>query len=305
MIRAVQFSEYGSTDVLHVAEMEAPQPGARQVRVKVAAAAVNPADYKWRGGMFREMAPIEMPHVLGYDIAGTVEALGEGVDGFAVGERVFAMLDPFLKGGYAELAVADVAGLAKVPAGLDLDVAASLPTASLTGMQMIEEHVRPQPGQTVLVTGAVGAVGRFAVHAAVALGARVVAAVRASQCELALSLGAAEAIVLGEAAPAGMSFDHVADTVGGDDVAALCRLLRPGGLIRTAATTPIDPQGLSATPTFFAVRPDGAGLARIGALVADGTVTVAPARALPLADAAEAHRLVEAGGLGEKIILHP
>lgn len=280
-----------------------PPAGKGQVRVKVAAAGVNPADYKWREGMFREVVPVPLPHTLGYDIAGTIDAVGAGVEGFAVGDRVFAMLDPFSKGGYAEFAVADVSWLAKVPADLDLDLAATLPTSALTGLQMIEEHVRPQSGETLLVTGAVGAVGRFAVHAANRLGVRVIAAVRASQRDLALSLGASEAIVLGNEIPAGLSFDHVADTVGGGDVAALCRLVRPGGRILTAATTPIDPQGLVATPTFFAVHPDGAGLARIGDLVANGAVTVAPARALPLAEAAEAHRLVEAGGLGEKIIL--
>lgn len=282
-----------------------PEPGEGEVRVKVAAAAVNPADYKWRGGMFRDFVPVPLPHTLGYDIAGTIDAIGAGVQGFKIGDRVFAMLDPFSKGGYAEYAIAHLEWLAQVPADLDLDTAASLPTAALTGLQMIEEHVRPEPGQTVLITGAVGAVGRFAVYAANQLGARVVAAVRASQRDLALSLGVAEAIVLGEAAPEGARFDHVADTVGGDDVAALCSLLNPGGRILTAATTPINPEGLTATPTFFAVHPDGAGLARVGDLVARGTVAVAATRGLPLSEAAQAHQLVEAGGLGEKVILHP
>ncbi|QTH25038.1 NADP-dependent oxidoreductase (plasmid) [Rhizorhabdus wittichii] len=304
-MRAVQFSDYGSTDVLHLVDVPTPEPGDGQVRVAVAAAAVNPADYKWREGMFRDMAPLPLPHILGYDIAGTVDAVGPGVSDFAVGDRVFALLDTFVKGGYAQFAIARPEWLARVPAGLDLDVAASLPTAALAGMQIIENHVRPQAGDIVLITGAAGSVGRFAIHAAKQAGAQVVAAVLPSQQELALSLGADKAIVLNEEAPADIMFDHVADMVGGDHVAALCRRVKPGGRILTAATTPINPDGLPSAPVFFAVHPDGAGLARIGALVAQGTIPVASTRPLPLSEVAQAHRWVEAGDLTEKIILHP
>lgn len=304
-MKAVQFETYGDADVLKLVEVELPEPGPGTVRVKVAAAGVNPADYKWREGMFRDMSPVPLPHVVGYDISGTIDALGEGVEGFAKGERVFAMLDPFEKGGYAEFAIAKAEWLAKVPDGMTLDQAATLPTPALAGLQMVEQNACPEPRQTVLITGAVGSVGRFAINATNRRGARVVAGVLDSQRELALALGADEAIVVGEPLPAGMAFDHVVDTVGGDDVAALCRALRPGGKIVTAATTPINPEGLAAIPSFFAVSPNGAQLSLIASLVAEGTVEVPSPRPMPLAKAVEAHRLVETGVLTEKIVLNP
>jgi NADPH:quinone reductase-like Zn-dependent oxidoreductase len=304
-MRVVQFADYGPPDVLQLAEVATPDPRPGQVRIHVTASAVNPADYNWRSGMFREFLSVPLPHVLGYDVAGTVDALGEGVTGFQPGDRVVCLLDAMRKGGYAEYAVAEAAHVAKVAEGLSLELAATLPTAGLTGVQQILERVRPQPGETVLVTGAVGAVGRIALQTARQLGVRVVAAVRAQQRDLAVSLGASDVIVLGEATAPGLQFDHVADTVGGEQVAALCRLLKPGGRIITVATTPIDPQGLAAKPEFIAVHPDGPQLAALGEQVANGAISVAAPRILPLAEAAQAHRLVEAGGLGEKIVLRP
>jgi len=304
-MQVIQFDHYGDVDVLYRAEVATPAPGPGAVRVRVAAAAVNPADVKWRQGMFKDFAPIGFPHVLGYDIAGTVDAVGPEVSGLKPGDRVFAMLDAFTKGGYAEYAVVPAGDVALIPEGLDFATAAALPTAALTGVQLIEDHLRPTPGQTVLITGAAGAVGRFAIAAARKLGARVVAAVRRTQAEEARALGADEVIALGEAEWTGAPFDHVADTVGGPAVAALCRHLAPGGLIRTVATTPIDPAGLSTEPVFIGVQRDAKKLAEIGRLVAAGEVPAPVAKRLPLAEAAQAHRLVEAGGNAGKIILEP
>lgn len=304
-MHAVQFSEYGSADVLRLAKVLDPQPGTGEVRIRVAATGVNPADHKWRSGLFRDKVPIALPHIPGCDVAGTIDRVGDGVVALAVGERVFAKLDPRIMGGYAELVIARASWVAKVPAGFDLARAAALPTPALTGMQMIAEHVRPNPGETVLITGAVGAVGRFAVHTALQLGAQVIAATRASQREQALSLGASQAFVLGEEPPADMRFDHIADTVGGAEVAALGRLMGAAGRIVTVATSPIDSAGLEVMPLFVAVHPDGAALERIGKLVAGGVIPLPPIRMLPLSEAAKAHRMVEAGRLGEKIILRP
>ena len=284
-MRVVQFAQYGGPEVLRIAEADAPatEPGA--VRIRVAAAAVNPADVKWRAGMFREIAPLKLPHVLGYDVAGTIEAVGAGVSGFNIGDRIVGMLDPITKGGYAEFAVLPADVIAAVPAGLDLARAAALPTAGLTGTQIIEEHVRPARGESVLITGATGAVGRFAVFAALKLGARVIAAVRSSQAAEARALGAAEVMVLGEESWTGAPFNHVADMVGGPAVASLCRQLAAGGRICTAATTPIDPAGLSTAPQFIAVHPDGKRLAALVADVAAGRIEIRLFRRLPLASA--------------------
>jgi NADPH:quinone reductase-like Zn-dependent oxidoreductase len=251
--------------------------------------------------MFRVRVPVELPYVVGYDVAGIVSAVGQGVTSFRLNDRVVASV----RSAYAELAVADVKSCASLPDGFDFVTAASLPCAALTGVQMIEDAVRPRQAQRVLITGATGAVGRFATHAAVALGAKVVAAVRPAYFEEAKQLGAHEVLSLEGGDPKGLPFDHVADTVGGPAVAKLCRHLAPGGSIITVSTTPIDPAGLSATPTFFAYRTEGSRLARLLEEVAAGAIDMPIARRLPLTSAAEAHRLMESGGLRGKIILEP
>jgi NADPH2:quinone reductase len=300
-MRAIQFEKYGNPEVLHLAEVDAPIANSGQIQVQVAAIGVNPADFKWRQGMFRERVPLRLPHVVGYDVAGIVSAVGAGVTSFRLKDRVVASV----RSGYAEFAIADEKACAHLPDGFDFARAASLPCAALTGVQMIEDAVRPRKAQTVLITGATGAVGRFAVHAALEMGARVVAAVRSTYFGEARQLGAHEVVSLEGDSREALSFDHVADTVGGPAVARLCQYLATGGSIITVSTTPIDPTGLSATPTFFAYRTEGARLEKILEEVADGEVEMPIARRLPLASAAEAHRLMESGGLRGKIILEP
>lgn len=300
-MRVIQFDDFGPPEVLHFAEVEAPKPGPGQIQIQVAAVGVNPADFKWRQGMFREISPVKLPHVVGYDVAGTVSAVGPGAETFRLHERVVASV----RSGYAEFAVAAVTACARLPEGFDFATAASLPCAALTGVQMIEDGVRPREGQRVLISGATGAVGRFAVHAAVALRATVVAAVRPTYFEEAMQLGAHEVVSLEGDGRDDRSFDHVADTVGGPAVARLCRHLSPGGSIITVSTTPIDPTGLSTTPTFFAYRTIGSRLARILEDVATGKVEMPIAQRLPMTSAAEAHRLMERGGLRGKIVLLP
>lgn len=302
-MRAVVFDIYGAADVLHEVLLPIPAPAIGQVRIRVTSAAVNPADVKWRAGMFRDIAPVPLPHILGYDVAGTIDAVGADVTGFASGDRVIAMLDPVSKGGYADYALADAAAVAHCPDELIDEVAAALPTAGLTGFQLIERHVRPLAGETVLITGATGAVGRFAVRAALDAGAHVIAAVRPSHRDAALALGVNVVPLDGTEVPP--LVDHVADTVGGSVVATLSRKLRPGGRIRTVATTPIDADGLKSAPVFISVQPDGAMLARIAQRVAAGEIAVPIDRSLPLAQAATAHRLIEGSGITGKIILLP
>jgi NADPH:quinone reductase-like Zn-dependent oxidoreductase len=304
-LKAIQIERFGGPEVLRAAQVPTPEPGPGEVRIRIAAIGVNPADPKWRQGMFQDFAPVSFPHVLGYDVAGVVDAVGEGVTAPRVGDRVFTMLNNMTKGGYAEYATTPASGVALIPEGMDFAEAAALPCAALTGLQMIDEHIRPAEGQTVLVTGAVGAVGRLAVHTAKARGARVVAAVRASQADEARRLGADEVVVLGDGEWTGAPFDHVADTVGGPDVARLARRTAPGGMIATVATTPVDPAGLPSTPVFLAVHNEADQLEAIAKLVRSGALSFPVAKRLPLDAASEAHSLMEAGGQGGKIILEP
>ncbi len=304
-MRVVQFDDYGPADALHIADVDIPRPGSGQLLVAVHAIGVNPADSKWREGMFRDFMPIEMPHVPGYEVAGIVKAVGPDVHGFAPGDRVATLLGNTTHGGYAEYALADSAASALLPDRLDFAAAAGLPVAGLTGAQMIEEHIRPAPGETILITGALGAVGRCAVHVALGHGAQVIAAVRSSQAEEARALGAHEVIALDGGPPSDLRFDHVGDTVGGPAVATLCRRMTPGGRICTAATDPIDPDGLPATPEFMFLHQDGPRLADLLKNLASGTLSLPVAREMPLASAGEAQTLVRNGGVGGKIVLVP
>ncbi|AJR23264.1 NADP-dependent oxidoreductase [Sphingobium fuliginis] len=298
-MKAIVINRHGGPEVLEPADLPPPQPKQGETLVRILAAAVNPADGKWRAGLFESFAPVGFPHVLGYDVAGEVI----GGEGFAPGARVFGMLDPFRKGGYAEQVAVAADHLAPVPDGLDLPTAAAIPTAGLTGLQMVERGLDLQAGQRLMLTGALGAVGRFALFAAKERGVHVTAAVRAAHVEAVRALGADDVIALGKEDWSGASFDHVIDTVGGEAVGALCRHLKPGGRVLTAATTPIPSDELPSAPEFFAVVPSGPDAVRLGAAVAQGRIAVPIARILPLDQAAEAQRLVDAGGLNGKVIL--
>jgi NADPH:quinone reductase-like Zn-dependent oxidoreductase len=302
-MRVVECDEYGGPEVLHLAERPVPEVAPGTIRVRVHAAGVNPADPKLRQGMFAAVAPLHFPQVLGYDVAGTIDSLGAGVTGYFPGERVFAMLGPVKRGAYAEYVLVPSADIVLMPAELDFATAAAIPTGGLTGVQMIEEYALPQAGDVVLITGAVGSVGRFAMYAARCRGAHIIAAVRAAQQEEALALGAAETLVLGQEDWKGPDFKFVIDTVGGDSVAALCRHLRADGAIFTAATTPINRAGLVCEPVFVIVHNDPAKLKALAGAVAAGELPVPIGQCLPLAKAAEAHHLVEAGGSRGKVIL--
>ena len=157
-MKAIVVHQYGGPEVLKFEEYPDPVPGQGEVLVRVAAASVNPIDYKRRAGLTKDSYPIKFPGLIGVDVAGTVVKVGPGVEGFSVGDQVFAMADNT----YAELCVTNAAVLAKVPEGLDLIQAAALPLVTVTGNQL-SAATGIKAGQTVMVVGAVGNVGRSAV----------------------------------------------------------------------------------------------------------------------------------------------
>src|ERR1700691_265571 len=177
-MKAIVVHEYGGPEVLKFEEYPDPVPGAREVLVRVAAASVNPIDYKRRAGLTKDFYPIQFPGLIGVDVAGTVVKIGPGVEDFSVGDRVFAMADDT----YAELCVVKAAALARVPRGLDLIEAAALPLATTTGNQLLLA-TEIEAGQTILVAGAAGSVGRSAVFTAKTRGATVIAGVLTSQID--------------------------------------------------------------------------------------------------------------------------
>jgi NADPH:quinone reductase-like Zn-dependent oxidoreductase len=218
------------------------------------------------------------------------------VTGFEVGERVMGLI----VGGYASFVVAACEAWARVPAQLDLADAGALPLALLTGAQLIEEAIRPQEGDVVLVTGAVGSVGRVAVHVAKARGAKVWAGVRSTQKAEALGIGAAGVVSLdNDSEIAALPLlDAVADTVGGATVLKLLPKIRPGGTLGSAVGEPVGAKERGLIVRVFLTHPDAARLAELAQLVADRALLVPIVKRMRLARAGEAQTLAEhhAGG---------
>ncbi len=191
-MRAMEFDKYGPPEVFYATEVARPTPGAGEVLIEIKAIGANPADTYQRNGKYAQRGAVKFPRLVGLDAAGVVSAVGSGVTDFRPGDRVAAGTKT---GSYAAYAIALAKDCAKLPEGFAFDMAAALPCPALTGVQLIEDGL-PQlkSGQTVMVTGATGSVGRFAVYAAVAKGARVVAAVRPAYMAEAVELGAEKAI---------------------------------------------------------------------------------------------------------------
>src|SRR3984885_12331077 len=185
-MKAVVLHENGNPDQLRNEEASAPPAGDGQILIRVVAAGVNPIDWKIRSGAMKTFMPLELPAILGYDYSGVVRSVGKGVEGYAEGDEVFGRAGKT----YAELLLADLAGLSKLPKGLDHIEAAALPVVLNTGEQLIVQAGKVQAGQTVVITGALGSVGRPAVWVAKKLGAHVIAGVRGSQKKTAEELGA-------------------------------------------------------------------------------------------------------------------
>jgi NADPH:quinone reductase-like Zn-dependent oxidoreductase len=260
--------------------------GAGEVKVKVVAAGLNPVDWKLRSGALQAMMPLRLPAVLGRDVSGTVLEVGSGVTRFKPGDRVLGLVN----GGYAEQVVASEQAFAPLPDGLDLRDAAALPLVLLTGAQLIEDATRPAKGERVLVTGAVGGVGRAAVHAAKKLGARPIAGVRAAQKSEAQQLGAAQV-------------DAIADTVGGETVAKLIPRIRKGGALGSVVGEPPAAKGRDLRVRAFMAHADPTRLRALAEDVARGELTIPVARRLPLGQAREAQKLAERGGTGKLLLL--
>ncbi|WP_174292228.1 NADP-dependent oxidoreductase, partial [Sphingomonas bacterium] len=176
-MKAILFDDYGPASVLRYDDVPEPVPGDGKALVRVAATSVNPIDVKIRSGAVRDRMPVELPYIPGVDVAGEVVAIGAGVTALKVGDRVMGMAS----GTYAQLCVVQADTVALVPEGLELQDAATLPLVTVTGDQLVRESAKAQAGQRILVTGALGAVGRSAVFAAKSLGCQVVAGVRGRQ----------------------------------------------------------------------------------------------------------------------------
>jgi NADPH:quinone reductase-like Zn-dependent oxidoreductase len=299
-MKAIVVQQYGGPEVLKFEDYPDPVPGPGEVLVRVAATSVNPLDYKRRAGLMKDSFPIRFPGVIGTDIAGTVIKIGPGAEGFSVGDQVFAMADNT----YAELCVVKAAILAKVPKGLDLIQAAALPLVTVTGNQLMSA-TGINAGQTVLVVGAGGNVGRSAVFTGKQRGATVIAGVLKKQMDEVKTVGADQVVATDDdtAIVNLPPVDAVADTVGGRTADKVIAKVKPGGVF---ATVLAPPQSAAYYPSVKVVHVfskfDRKTLEFMAEAVRDGKLVIPISQKLPLSEAAEAQASAEKGGTG-KILL--
>ena len=299
-MKAVVVHQYGGPEVLKFEEYPDPVPGPGEVLVRVAATSVNPRDYKQRAGSLKESYPIQFPGVIGVDIAGTVVKIGTGVDGFSAGDQVFAMA----ANTYAELCVVKADILVKVPKGLDLIQAAALPLVTTTGNQLISA-TGIKAGQTVLVVGAAGNVGRSAVFTAKQRGAVVIAGVLKSQMNEARTVGPDQLVATDDNnAIANLPLlDVVADTVNGKTAEKLIAKVKPGGVFASVVGPP---QNAGRYPSVKVVpvvaTADAKTLQFMAEAVRDGKLVIPISQKLPLSEAGDGQAAAERGAAG-KILL--
>jgi NADPH:quinone reductase-like Zn-dependent oxidoreductase len=275
---------------------------ATSVLIEAAAASVNPIDWKVRSGARQKDFPLKLPAVLGRDVSGVVRSVGEDVRHFKEGARVVAMTNAT----YAELVAVDGSLVTHLPDGMDLIDAAAIPLVALTGDQLVRRAANVREGQTVLISGALGSVGRAAVHTAKKLGARVIAGVRGRQIDEARSLDVADVVAIDDSeAIRGLPLlDAVADTIGGETAAKIIARVKAGGCFGYASVLP--EAAVAANPTVKVTRifaqPDPSKVREFADDVRDGKFVLPIGRRLALREASEAHVLGERGGVG-KIIL--
>ncbi len=301
-MKAVVLHEYGGPDKLRYEDVPDPVAGDRQVLVRVAATSVNPIDFKLRSGAMKAYWPLELPTILGVDVSGIVREVGKGVSGFKPGDKVMAMATKT----YAELTVVPAKDLALVPEKLDLVRAAALPLVTQTGEQLITQGTKIQSGQTVLVSGAVGNVGRSAVWTAKKAGAKVIAGVKKSQVKEAAALGADQVLALDDsAAMEKLGFvDAVADTVGGETAQKLLGKVKQGGVFASVLGPPAN-AAMHPTVTIAPVKtqPDAVTLRTMAEDVVAGRLVIPISEMMPLEDAGDAQASAEKGGIGKILLL--
>jgi NADPH:quinone reductase-like Zn-dependent oxidoreductase len=301
-MKAVLLHGYGGIDQLRYEDAPDPKPGPDEVLVKVAATSVNPIDWKVRRGDLKGVMPLQFPVILGRDVAGEVLEAGANVKSWKPGQRVMGVVNR----AYAELLTAASDGLAAIPEELDTEQAGALPLVTTTGAQLMD-RILPESGETVLVTGAFGNVGRTALYVAKQRGARVIAGVRTSQKEEAKSLGADQIVATDrdEEIAALPQLDAIADTVGHGLIEKLIGKLKRGGILGSVLGAPKAAEGKDVRVEAVLSHPDAALLRRLAEAVRDQKLEIPIARKFSLKDAGEAQALSERGGVDGKIVLIP
>lgn len=303
-MKAVVLHDYGGPGNLKFEDnVPEPQLSGSTVLIAATAASVNPIDWKLRSGAMQKMHPLTFPAILGRDVSGIVRAVGATVKHFKAGDRVLALSNKT----YAELVAVDDSDVTHLPDGVDLADAAAIPLISLTGDQLVRLATNVQKGQRVLITGALGSVGRAAVHTAKKIGAQVIAGVRGKELDEVRSLGVSDALAIDDdqAIENIRLVDAIADTVGGEVAAKLIGKVRQGGSL--GYTTMLPESAAAKNPTVkitrVGARPDASKVREFADDVRDGKFVLPIGRRMQLRDAAEAHVLGQKGGVGKIVLL--
>lgn len=312
-MKAVEYDRYGPASELVVRDVPAPEPGARDVVVRVAAFAVNPKDTFLRKGRFRRVTGSRFPKRTGFDFAGTVERVGAAVQGLRPGDRVWGFLDGFAGGAAAELLAVRDTQVGLAPAELSLEEAAAIPLAASTALQALRDDARVRAGQRVCIHGASGGVGTFAVQVARALGARVAAMSSAKNAALCRELGAEETFDYATTPVAALPgpFDAFFDVFGNQSLATTRRLLTPRGTYVTTVPklASFARHGASLLLPFgrrarvVVVRPRREDLDRLASMVREGRLRAIVDRVYALEEIAAAHEHVETKHTRGKVVV--
>jgi NADPH:quinone reductase-like Zn-dependent oxidoreductase len=305
-MKAVVLHEYGGPEKLTFEDnVPEPQVSGSTVLIAAAAASVNPIDWKIRSGARKKDFPLSFPAILGRDVSGVVRAVGTNVKHFKVGDRVLGLTFAT----YGELVAVNDSDVSHLPDGVDLADAAALPLVCLTGDQLVRLAANVKKGQIVLILGALGGVGRAAVHTAKKIGAQVIAGVRGKELDNARSLGVSDALAIDDekAIDRFRQVDAIADTVGGETAAKLIAKVKQGGSFGYASVLShgAAEQNPTVKITRVATQPDPSKVREFADDVRDRKFVLPIGRRMPLRDAAEAHVLGEKGGVGKILLLAP
>ncbi|HEY3801954.1 MAG TPA: NADP-dependent oxidoreductase [Kofleriaceae bacterium] len=299
-MKAAVLVAFGGVDQLEIRDMPEPKLGPGEVKIRNVATSINPIDWKLREGAKRPGMTLELPAILGRDAAGVVIEVGAGVTRIRVGAKVAGPVT----GGYAERVVANEVAWAEVPDSMDLADAAAAPTAALTGAELGDAAIRARPGDLVLVTGALGSVGRTAVYAAKARGAHVWAGVRSSQKTAAAALAVEGIVALDDERVLDQlpMLDSIADTVGAATTQKLLDKVRRGGCVATALDEPAGARERGIEVRKVWTRPDAERLAALLRAIAAGTLVIPIAKRFPLDRIREAQQLAQHGAGGKVVV---
>jgi NADPH:quinone reductase-like Zn-dependent oxidoreductase len=303
-MKAVRFHEFGGPEVLRYDDVEQPIPGTGQVRIRVAATSFNGVDGNIRAGYMQGPIPVQLPHTPGIDVAGTVDALGDGVDDVAVGDRVIGFLPMTGAGAAAEYVIAPAEILTGAPKNIPLADSAALPVVGLTAWQALFDHGKLTAGQRVLINGAGGAVGGYAVQLAKEARAQVIATASPRSAERVTAAGADQVIdhtttdlTAAVTEPVDLILNLAPVTP--EQLAALVTLIRDGGtLVNTTVWMPApsdEQRGVRGIDLF--VRSDADQLADLAARVNTGELRVEVAQRVALADLPALHTQAGTGEL--------